>query len=143
MNHDFYWLFNRYWWLIFPLFWMAVRIVRLSLGHSHANRALDIIKGYADQGKEPPAEVLAALKDRRDADERRCRRPEHGWSRFFLFSALAVAFSVVAFIPNDMREGHQFAFVFVAIVMMGLALGGLATALMKPRLDVPPQDRPQ
>lgn len=143
MDHDFYWLFNRYWWLIFPIFWMIAHIIRLNLRHSHANRALDIIKSYAEHGKEPPAELLSALKDRRDLDGRRYRSHEHGWSRFFLFSALAVAFCVVGFIPNDLADGHQFAFVFVAIIMVGLALGGLASALMKPRLDVPPQDRPQ
>ncbi|MEO8300616.1 MAG: hypothetical protein ABI608_02415 [Rhizomicrobium sp.] len=143
MHSDWYYLWTHYWWLIFPLFWMVVRIIQLSLGHSHANRALDIIKSYADQGKEPPPEVLAALKDRRDPEERWSRRPERGWGRFFLFSALAVAFTVVAFIPNDLSDGHQFAFVFVAIIMVGLALGGLASALMKPRLDQPPQDRPQ
>jgi len=50
---------------------------------------------------------------------------------------------VVAFVPNDMSEGHEFAFVFVAIIMVGLALGGLVSAVMKPRLDAPPRDRLQ
>ncbi len=134
-EHDFFSLFSRYWWLIFPLFWMVVRIVRLSLGHSHANRTLDIIKSYADQGKEPPAEVLAALKARRDPDDRCPATPEQGWRRFFFFSALAIAFLVVALVPNDMAEGHHFAFIFVAIIMVGIALGGLVNALAKPRLD--------
>ena len=141
MDHDFFWLFNRYWWLIFPLFWMVTRIIRLSLGHSHANRTLDIIKSYADQGKEPPPELLAALKDRRDPEDRHCRSPERGWGRFFLFSALAAAFLVVAVVPNDLADGHHMAFVFVAIVMMGLAMGGLVTALSRPRL--PPLDHQQ
>jgi len=143
MEHDFYWLFNRFWWLIFPIFWMIARIVRLSLRHSNANRALDIIKTYADQGKDPPAELLAALRDRRDAEDRHYPGPEHGWVRFCLFAALAVGFGVLAFIPSDLSEGHEFAFIFVAIVMVGLALGGLISALMKPRPDLPPRDRLQ
>jgi hypothetical protein len=143
MNHDFFTLFTRYWWLIFPLFWMSYAMVRLWLRHSRANRSLDILKSYAEHGKEPPAEVLAVLKDRHDSDGRRLRGPEHGWTRFCLFAALAVAFGVVAFVPNDMSEGHEFAFVFVAIIMVGLALGGLVSALMKPRPDLPPQDRLQ
>src|SRR3954468_17771772 len=91
-HYDIYWLFNRYWWLIFPLFWMVTRIVRLSLGHSHANRTLDIIKSYADQGKEPPPELLAALKAPRDPEDRNCHSPERGWGRFFFFIALALSF---------------------------------------------------
>jgi hypothetical protein len=142
MEHDFFSLFTRYWWLIFPLFWMVTGIIRISLNHSHANRALDIIKTYAEQGKEPPAEVLAALKHRHDSGERRFRRPDHGWGRFFLFSALSAAFATLACFPNDISEGHEFVFVFVAIVMAGLALGGLASALMKPRHDTL-LDKPQ
>jgi hypothetical protein len=141
MDHDFFTLFSRFWWLIFPLFWMAYAMVRLWLRHSRANRSLDILKSYAEQGKEPPAEVLAALKDRHDLDAHRHRGPEHGWMRFCLFAGLAVAFAVVAFIPNDMSEGHEFVFIFVAIIMVGLALGGLISALMKPRLDQPTRDK--
>ena len=41
----------------------------------------------------------------------------------------------MALVPNDMAEGHHFAFIFVAIIMVGIALGGLVNALAKPRLD--------
>lgn len=143
MQHDFFTLFTRFWWIIFPIFWMAYAMVRLSLRHSRANRSLDVLKSYAEHGKEPPPEVLAVLKDRHDVDDRRYRGPEHGWNRFFLFAGLTVAFAVVAFVPNDMTDGHEFVFVFVAIIMAGLALGGLVTALMKPRPDLPPRDRLQ
>ncbi len=143
MNHDFFTLFSRFWWLIFPLFWMAYAMVRLWLRHARANRGLEVLKSYAEHGKEPPAEVLAALKDRHDQDVHRHRGPEHGWTRFCLFAALTVAFFVVAFVPNEMSEGHEFAFIFVGIIMVGLAVGGLVTALMKPRPDMPPRDRLQ
>lgn len=143
MNHDFFTLFSHYWWLIFPLFWMAYAMVRLWLRHSRANRSLDVLKSYAEHGKEPPAEVLAALKDRHDSDGRRHKGPEDGWNRFFLFAGLAVAFAVVAFVPNDMTDGNEFAFVFVAIIMVGLALGGLVSALTKPRSDQPTRDKLQ
>jgi len=137
--HDLYWLFNRYWWLIFPLFWMVTRIVRLNLGHSRANRALDIIKSYADQGKEPPPELLTALKASSDPDERGYRDHRRGVGSFFFFMALATGFLVLAFVPNDLTDGHHMAFVFVAIVMMGIALSGLVNALYKPGLPPPDQ----
>ena len=61
MDHDSYWLFSRFWWLIFPLFWMVTALAWGWSRHSRANRALDIIKSYADQGKEPPPELLKNL----------------------------------------------------------------------------------
>jgi hypothetical protein len=62
MDHDFYWLFSHFWWLIFPLFWMVAMMARLWSRHSRANRALDIVKSYADQGKDPPPELLKTLQ---------------------------------------------------------------------------------
>ena len=62
MDHDFYWGFPHFWWLIFPLFWMIFALAWGWSRHSRANRALDIIKTYADQGKEPPPELLKNLR---------------------------------------------------------------------------------
>ena len=56
MDNDAYHLVSHYWWLVFPLFWMVTRMTRLWSHHARANRALDIVKSYADQGKEPPPE---------------------------------------------------------------------------------------
>ena len=137
MEHDFFNLFSRFWWLIFPLFWMCTAMVKLWLRHGRANRTLDVLKSYAEQGKEPPPELLAALQDRHEERDHRYGQREHGWIRFFLFTALAAAFSFVAFVSNDMTEGHEFAFIFVAIVMIGLALGGLVSVFMHPRITGP------
>lgn len=142
MNHDFFTLFTRFWWIIFPLFWMAYAMVRLWLRHSRVNRTLDIFKSYAEHGKEPPPELLAALKERHDLDVHRHMGPEHGWKRFFLFAGLAAAFAFIAFVPNDMTDGHEYAFIFVAIIMIGLALGGLVSVFMHPRIGGP-EDRPK
>ena len=59
MDHDFYWLFSRFWWLIFPLFWMGVMVMAHWSRHNRANRALDIVKSYADQGKDNQPPVVA------------------------------------------------------------------------------------
>ena len=140
MNHDFFTLFSRFWWIIFPLFWMAYAMVRLWLRHSRANRTLDIFKSYAEHGKEPPPEVLAALNERHDLDVHRQSGPEHGWKRFFLFAGLAAAFVFVALVGNDVGDDHQYAFIFVAIIMIGLALGGLVSVFMHSRVGGP-EDR--
>ena len=64
--------------------------------HARANRALDIIKSYADQGKDPPPELLKGLQ----GEHGRRLRPRwlalfartHGCIAAFLFTALAIAF---------------------------------------------------
>src|SRR5258708_24416592 len=101
MDHDFYWGFSHFWWLIFPLFWMVAVMARLWSRHTRANRALDIIKSYADQGKEPPPELLKNLQGGTDgycgwgggwrhSTERRLHRA-------FVFTALAIAFGGLTF----------------------------------------------
>jgi hypothetical protein len=62
MNNDFYSLFSAYWWLLFPLGWAIFRLVRLSLDHKRAGQALELIKTYADQGKEIPPDLLKVLQ---------------------------------------------------------------------------------
>ena len=54
--------FSRFWWLIFPLFWMVFALAWGWSRHARANRALDILKSYADQGKDPPPELLKSLQ---------------------------------------------------------------------------------
>jgi hypothetical protein len=122
---------------------MCGEIVKLWLRHSRANRTLDILNSYAEKGKDPPPELLAALQNRHDVHEHRDGGHVYSWTPFFLFSSLAVAFCVMAFVPNDMAEGHELAFVFVAIIMVGLALGSLVTVLTKRRLDERTRNKPQ
>ena len=132
MGHDFYSLFSAYWWLIFPLFWMCAALAKLWLRHARANRTLDILKSYAEQGKEPSPELLAALQVRPD-EQRRQAHSEYLWIPVCLFAALAVAFASLAIFPNDLADGHKPAFAFVTIVMIGLALGNLAPILIHRR----------
>ena len=57
MQHsEFFQLFTAYWWLIFVLIWIVARLARVWSRHVQAQRTLDMIKSYVDQGKEPPPE---------------------------------------------------------------------------------------
>lgn len=124
MQRDAVWLFSHFWWLIFPLFWMVMGMFRLWLRHSRANRTIDILKSYADQGKDPPPELLAAL---RSTDFAKFRRVSGGsWIPFFLFVALTAGFTMLG-LSADRHEAMGL--FFVAIVMGGLAVGFLVTAL--------------
>jgi hypothetical protein len=135
-------LFTHYWWLLFPFFWMVGRGVRLWSRHSQAKHALTLIKSYADQGKEPPPELLQALRPwgpeiahRGDWDDRRWRG--YGWIPICLFTALAGGFVFMAFWPSitDGDPAAQGGLIFVAILMGGLALGFLVVTLTSGRPD--------
>jgi hypothetical protein len=131
--HDLYWLFNRYWWLIFVIFGMAIQSISTWQGHSRANRTIDIIKSYADQGKEPPSELLATLRDPNFTGRGR-RLPS--WGRVFLFGALAAGFVMFALLPGQWDDIKQIAgFYFVALIMAGLCIGNLVSLLSLKKRD--------
>lgn len=116
-------LLNSYWWLIFPIFGMGMGLVGM-LGHfRHRSETLKLIKTYADQGKEPPAALLDALRSDEDrAYSYRGRRRYRGghWSQFVVFSALSVAFGYFGYYG----EGGQ---VFIAL---SLGFGVAAVCLL-------------
>jgi hypothetical protein len=145
MDHDFYSFSSHFWWLIFPLFWMVAAIARLWSRHSRANRALDIVKSYADQGKDPPPELLKTLQySPGDCGGRYWRRsPEERLGRAFLFAALACAFGFMAFWPQQYGDDphrymhHMFGLLLVTAVFVALALSNLMTFMLR-RRDLPP-----
>jgi hypothetical protein len=147
MDHDGYSLFTHYWWLIFPLFWMAIAMARLWSRHSRANRALDIVKSYADQGKEPPAELMKSLQQSPggcDWNGRRWRSPEERLGRAFFFAALACAFGFLAFWPQDdgnWHPHHAFGLVFVTAILAACAISNLLSYMFQSRQLPPPYDK--
>lgn len=54
-------LFSEYWWLIFPLSWMAIGVFQGWLRYRARRDALDVLKSYAQAGREPPPELVAKL----------------------------------------------------------------------------------
>jgi len=92
-------LFTSFWWLIFPLFGMGMGFVAM-LGHfRHRSETLKLIKTYADQGKEPPAALLDALRTDEDRamDYRYGRYGRYGrfgcWRKVVVWGALAAGFT--------------------------------------------------
>jgi len=145
MDHDFYWGFSRFWWLIFPLFWMIWAIGWSWSRHSRANRALDIIKSYADQGKDPPPELVKNLQGGMDSG---CGpygwrfSPERRLHRAFVFSALAIAFGVLTFWPHDdgARWHHHGGLFIPMMIFAALAFSNfLSLMFIPPRW--PPRDK--
>jgi hypothetical protein len=135
-----------FWWLIFPLSWFAFGFFGMYLRHRRHRDAMDVLKTYAAQGKEPPAEVSRILSG--SANDATCgpwggysgwaaRRygPYAEWRRFFIFTSLAVGFGMAAYFGDDWGVRGEPAFVIVAAVMACLAVGSLLFALMARRLD--------
>jgi hypothetical protein len=106
---------------------MAAQSVSAWQRHARANRTIDIIKSYADQGKGPPPELLATLRDPNFMGRPR-RLPS--WARVFLFGALAAGFVMFALLPGQWDDIKQIAgFYFVALLMAALCIGNLISLL--------------
>jgi hypothetical protein len=146
MDHDFYWMFSRFWWLIFPLFWMMCALAWGWSRHARANRALDILKSYADQGKDPPPELLKNLQGGVDGS---CGpygwrySPERRLHRAVVFTALAIAFGVMTFWNNDdggQRWHHHGGLFVPMMIFAALAFSNFLSLLFMPR-GWPPDDK--
>ena len=141
MDHDFYWLFNRYWWVLFPLFWGIGQMLKNWQRHNRAKEALSVLKSYADQGKEPPPELVAVLR-MPDKDVPRLSGNNfatYGWIPVFLFGALACGFVLMGvWRPDD--SVPRPAMFFVALIMIGLCIGNLVAMVARQKQDTN-QDR--
>jgi hypothetical protein len=138
---DFFELFNRYWWLLFPLCWGIGALVKNIFRHHRATDALTLVKTYADQGKEPPPELLAVLRQT-ERDMPRLNGSNfatYGWIPVFLFGALTCGFVMMGvWRPDD--SVPRPAMFFVALIMAGLCIGNLVAMQVRKKQDqVPPQ----
>jgi hypothetical protein len=130
MDHGIYGLFAHFFWLIFPIFGMAMGVMAMRQRHVRANRTIDLIKSYADRGKEPPPELLAAL---RDPDFTGKGTGSSLWVPICLFAALSAGFVMFALMTANGDMRHMVPFLFVALIMGGLCVRLVVTKLTRPR----------
>ncbi len=129
---DFGDIFQRFWWLVFPVLWMIWSMVDLAGRHKRARHGMDLIKSYIDQGKEPPPELLKILSNKDDGKD--CKSRGHSWTPVFLFAVLSAAFLWAAYLPDMEFEPKQiWALHLVAAVFCALCLGSLVNALRQDR----------
>jgi hypothetical protein len=133
-------LFEAYWWLLFPLSWFVFGAYQSWLSYKANRDTLDLIKTYAETGREPPPELMAKLSkrwndegesdDRLERYERRRwrRRGPRGWYHVVLFGVLGAGFAFSAF--SDMYGQGQ-AFAIVAFVMVALSLASAVSLLIE------------
>ncbi|MFT3726394.1 MAG: hypothetical protein QM759_01010 [Terricaulis sp.] len=142
--HDFTELFSRFWWLIFPLYWMVIHTIRASRRTSSQDRAMEILRIYAAKGEQPPPDVLKALTQMSNTPDDLGMGTGNGglysspsargtavgsWWTFFVFLALTAGFAAgINGIGADDGQARS-AFMIVTVIMAFLAVGSLIMAL--------------
>ena len=151
-----------YWWLVFPLMWFVFGLFGMWTRYAQHRNTLDLMKRYADQGKDP-TEIAKALGAANDptyphapgfpsgrtagpwaygpGDRAwRYRRwdPLRDWRRTIVFACLATGFWVAS--EYSGLAGAEPAFRLVAIIMGALAAGSLLFALLSLATPRPPPD---
>ena len=137
--------FSHYWWLIFVLVWPISRIIGSFTHYNHRSEMLKMLKSYADQGKEPPAALLDAMKsdDRGDYDDyyarKRWRRYRGGnWGGAVAFIALAAGFGYAGYYGH---LGSDASPIFLALAIgfgigaIAMTIGAIICSLNAPRFD--------
>lgn len=140
MHSEFFQFFAAYWWLLFPLGWAIAQLLRASARHRQADKAMEIIKSYTDQGKEPPAEIIKLLQPPERSyslatSQQRGRERARGlMMASFIFFALCVAFAVLTAVRlNDPDPDTHAGLLFVTVLMGGFAVAFFTGALLQNR----------
>ena len=123
-------LFRSYWWLLFPLAWFIGSGWTSWLNYRRQRETLDIVRRYADAGREVPPELMKVLDKPIDSEAEfwgaasyESSRRTNYWSLFGLFAVLAGGFGAAAYFPNALdSDNADFAFMIVALVMAAVAV---------------------
>lgn len=124
-------LFVRFWWLIFPLFGFLWAFIELAQSGRRSKQAMDLIKSYVDQGKDPPAELLDIAAGGEAKDEYGSRRPHNPGLTVVSFTALAVGFGLASQYGHNQKT--QEIFFVLAAVFAVFALGYFFIMMFGPR----------
>lgn len=139
-------LFRSYWWLLFPLAFFMFGAWDRWLAYQRSKDRLELLRAYTSQGKDPPVELMRALREEEDDEptaydpyDRHGRRvgrhyrrylrygPYWAWRGAIITGAVAAGFwfaSEFADIP-----GVDWPFRLVAIIMTCVAVGNLISAV--------------
>ncbi|HTY69572.1 MAG TPA: hypothetical protein VMH36_23145 [Alphaproteobacteria bacterium] len=89
---------------------------------------LEILRTYAQQGKEPPLEVAKLLQGGRSVYRR-----QRAWRNAILFACLAAALALIPVFSNGVRPHHGL--VAPALIFTALAVWSALSALLLPKDD--------
>jgi len=128
-------LFRTYWWLIFPIWGIAMGTWHSFAQYRRQKGMLDLIRTYAQKGEQPPEALLAALTADEGGNQPGYGSPTHYWSLFGLFLVLAVGFGVGGYVYDF--EGVGWPFGIVGLVMGAVAIWALINAFLLGRQPRP------
>ncbi|MFN3514999.1 MAG: hypothetical protein ACK41C_18280 [Phenylobacterium sp.] len=138
-------LFRSYWWLLFPLGAFVYGAWDRWLAYRRSRDTLDLIKSYAAQGKEPPAELVRRIEEDQDEEDwtgmgpsRRYRRRYYRrrYYRDDLRTAIFTGFLAGAFwvaAEYAWLPGTEGPFRLVALILTCIAVATLLAALLSSR----------
>lgn len=133
-----------HWWLLFPIFGFLMAFYSMWLQHRRSRDWMEVMKTYAQQGKEPPASMTPPgdawgnpWDGRRGGFYYGMRRwPFFDVRRGIFFGVLAGAFYYLYQHNPAQNDGFGIA----AIILGALAIGYIVMALIpRPKADEPPR----
>jgi len=142
-------IFRSYWWLLFPIGFFVFGAWDRWLAYQRSKDHLELIKSYAAQGKEPPPELVKAVRDDpMDGDDwgygrygygmhprhmRRMYRRAYRWSPYWQWRTVFITGAVAAgfWFASEYADlpGAEGPFRLVAIIMSCVAVGHLVAAI--------------
>ncbi len=114
--------FRDFWWLIFPIFGMFLALMGVFQEDARVNKAMDLIKTYADQGKEPPAELMRMALQDMETSVQKQQGNSRAWS-FIVFAAISAGLGTGYYFIR--AEDWAFAFLIGAVATGVMAIGAL------------------
>lgn len=129
-----------FWWLIFPLAWFIGSAWQSWMRFRRHQTEMDVLKSYAAKGEEPPASVLAVLKESSAANEQAEHHQGYGKDGgrgatvflVFLMAGLAAIFAYAGY-KGMMGLGEEAYFIAMILGVVGLAF--LASGLFGGKRD--------
>lgn len=118
---------GHFWWVIFPLAGLALGAFAIWLRHKREIAKLELLRTYAAQGKEPPADIARILQASGRYGSHR------DWRRAIFFACLAVAFAGIGYFGNGVRPRHGF--IFPVAIFAALAVWSALSGLLLRRHD--------
>jgi len=126
LDHPLHWfpLFG----LAIPLAAMGIAAFAMWLRYRRQIATLELLRTYATQGKEPPAEIANIVRNGGSSYGR-----YRDWRTAILCGCLAAAFFGLAYFSGAPRPHHGF--VVAAVVLAAVALGSALSSFVRPRYD--------
>lgn len=134
-------LFRSYWWLLFPLGFFVFGAWDRWLAYKRSQAQLDLLRAYTTQGKDPPPELIKAVREddfgddddygwreRRRYMRRRYRSPYWALRTALVTGAVALGFWLASEYAGP--EMDFWPFRLVAIILTCVAAGHAIVALL-------------